>query len=48
MWCAGGAAAGAAAGVRAWGGAERMEVESVRREDDVLQQVCAHSPVAIH
>ncbi|XP_026330872.1 serine/threonine-protein kinase minibrain isoform X2 [Hyposmocoma kahamanoa] len=37
-------------GARVWGGAERMEVESVRRDDDMLQPVCQlqHSPVAIH
>ncbi|XP_069360111.1 serine/threonine-protein kinase minibrain-like isoform X2 [Maniola hyperantus] len=37
-------------GARLWGGAERMEVEGVRRDDDMLQPVCQlqHSPVAIH
>ncbi|XP_023954170.1 serine/threonine-protein kinase minibrain isoform X3 [Bicyclus anynana] len=37
-------------GARLWGGAERMEVEAVRRDDDLLQPVCQlqHSPVAIH
>lgn len=37
-------------GPRLWGGAgaERMEVEGVRRDDDMLQPVCQHSPVAIH
>ncbi|XP_039757089.1 serine/threonine-protein kinase minibrain isoform X2 [Pararge aegeria] len=37
-------------GARLWGGAERMEVEAVRRDDDMLQPVCQlqHSPVAIH
>ncbi|XP_013136265.1 PREDICTED: dual specificity tyrosine-phosphorylation-regulated kinase 1A isoform X2 [Papilio polytes] len=37
-------------GARLWGPAERMEVESVRRDDDMLQPVCQlqHSPVAIH
>ncbi|XP_050344270.1 serine/threonine-protein kinase minibrain isoform X3 [Nymphalis io] len=35
-------------GARLWG-AERMEVEGVRRDDDLLQPVCLqHSPVAIH
>ncbi|KPJ06607.1 Serine/threonine-protein kinase minibrain [Papilio machaon] len=36
-------------GARLWGPAERMEVESVRRDDDMLP-VCQlqHSPVAIH
>ncbi|XP_049875381.1 serine/threonine-protein kinase minibrain isoform X2 [Pectinophora gossypiella] len=36
---------------RLWGGAERMEVEAVRREDELLAPtaVChTHSPVAIH
>ncbi|XP_052750327.1 serine/threonine-protein kinase minibrain isoform X2 [Galleria mellonella] len=37
-------------GARLWGGSERMDVEGVRREDDLLQPVCQlqHSPVAIH
>ncbi|KAL0828948.1 hypothetical protein ABMA28_003840 [Loxostege sticticalis] len=37
-------------GARLWGGAERMDVEGVRRDDDLLQPVCTlqHSPVAIH
>ncbi|XP_045528314.1 serine/threonine-protein kinase minibrain isoform X2 [Pieris brassicae] len=35
-------------GARLWGGAERMEVENVRRDEDMLQPVCQHSPVAIH
>lgn len=36
-------------GARLWGGTERMEVEGVRRDDDMLP-VCQlqHSPVAIH
>ncbi|XP_012547576.1 serine/threonine-protein kinase minibrain isoform X2 [Bombyx mori] len=39
---------GAVAGVgRVWG-AERMDVESARRDDDMLPAVCTHSPVAIH
>lgn len=39
-----------AGNARLWGGAERMEVEGVRRDDDILQTVCnlQHSPVAIH
>ncbi|XP_075976532.1 minibrain isoform X4 [Anticarsia gemmatalis] len=43
-------AAGAGAGARLWAGApgaERMEVEAVRRDDELLAAVC-HSPVAIH
>ncbi|XP_028162417.1 serine/threonine-protein kinase minibrain isoform X6 [Ostrinia furnacalis] len=36
-------------GARLWGGAERMDVENVRRDDELLP-VCTlqHSPVAIH
>ncbi|XP_072938577.1 serine/threonine-protein kinase minibrain isoform X2 [Epargyreus clarus] len=39
---------GVVGGARLWG--ERMEVEAVRRDDDMLPAVCprAHSPVAIH
>lgn len=40
-----GAGAGGAGTARLWGAP--MEVEAVRRDDELLQAVC-HSPVAIH